>query len=220
MKRLLSSFKFYTGHSGFMDGAKLFLCAVVGVFAVMLVDMVFMGEEYAPSVNSIMSICALSGGVIAVIMLNVLYSFNYRDNPGYKYFHSADPNGKRFIEALIFANIMGAALGAAIFAIASLLEIYIDSGIKYISAAVTLGMMGVANLTGYIKRKWIRILIIVPFSGIIGFFVGMSVAPDEPEFELPFPWNIIALIIGTGFFAAGIIYTVNSYKKKWGGDNE
>ncbi len=220
MKRLLSSFRVYTGTNGFKDGAKLFSCAIVGVTATMLVDMVLMGEEYAPSTSSIMSICALSGGVIAVIILNALYSFNYKSNPGYKYFHSADSNGKRFIEAVIFANIMGAALGAAIFAISSLLEIYIDSGIKYISATVTLCMMGITNLTGYIKKKWIRIFIIVPFSGIIGFFVGMSVSADEPKIELPFPSNLIIIIVGAVFYAAGIVYTVKSYKRKWREDNE
>jgi len=171
-------------------------------------------EGFAP-----MSCCAVA--VVGVMLINIIFSYNYPINTGYKYFHSLENGGKRFKEAIVFSNV----LGIIIVLICSVLYYplcrFADAGFSpLLFPGFGLACLGIADLTGFVKNQWIRLFYIMPLCLVAGFVTGISVSADEDD-ELLGIFNsslfsAIFLAAGAALCIAGFIFIRCRAEKKWG----
>ncbi len=171
-------------------------------------------EGFAP-----MSCCIVA--VLGVMFLNVIFTYNYPINTGYKYFHSLANGGKRFEEAIVFSNVLGIFIIIICSALYCVLFMLADTGFSpLLFPGFGLACLGIADLSGFVKNQWIRLFYILPLCMIAGFITGFSVSADEDD-ELPAFFasslpGVIFLAVGAALFIAGLIYIHCRAEKKWG----
>ncbi len=225
IRRYYNSFRIFVG--------TFYITKVLGTFGLaFLVLMVFgvMGELFVPSdkdnfwsgvMEGFSPMSCVFVAVIGVVLLNVIFTYNYPINTGYKYFHSLANGGKRFEEAIVFSNV----LGIIIIIICSVLYyvLYMFAGAEFLPMLFPgfgLACLGIADLTGFVKNQWVRFFYILPLCLIAGFISGFSVSADEDD-ELPGFFTspltgAIFLAVGIVVFIAGFVFIYCRAEKKWG----
>ncbi len=159
--------------------------------------------------------------VIGVMLLNVIFTYNYPINTGYKYFHSLASGGKRFKEAIVFANVLGVIIILVCSVLYYALFMLADTGfLPLLFPGFGLACLGIADLTGFVKNQWVRFFYIMPMCLVAGFISGFSVSADEDD-ELP--GIITSPLTGAIFLAVGIVVFIVGFvfihyraEKKWG----
>ncbi len=225
IKRYYMSFRIFA--------ANFLITKVLGTFGLLFLVLAGIGlllEIISPSdndsfwggfVSSFAPISCSAVTVVGIMFLNVIFSYNYPINTGYKYFHSLENGRERFKEAIIFANV----LGVIIILMCSLLYFVLftltDTGFSpLLFTGFGLACLGIADLTGFVKNQWIRLFYIMPMCMLAGFFAGFSVSADEDDdlpgiFTSPLPAAIF-LAAGIALCIAGFVFIRLRAAKKWG----
>lgn len=171
-------------------------------------------EGFAP-----MSCCAVA--IVGVMLINVIFTYNYPINTGYKYFHSLANGGKRFKEAIVFSDI----LGVIVILICSVLYYplckFAGAGFSpLLFPGFGLACLGITDLTGFVKNQWIRLFYIMPLCIVAGFVTGISVSADEddklPDIITSPLTSVIFLAVGAVLSVIGFIHIYCRAEKKWG----
>ncbi len=225
IRRYYDSFRIFVGN--FYTG-KVF--GSFGLALLVLAGFGMMGELFVPSgkdnfwsgfLEGFAPMSCVIVAVIGVVYLNVIFTYNYPINTGYKYFHSLANGGKRFKEAIVFSNALGIIVTLICTALYGALLMLAD--VRFSPLLVPgfgLACLGIADLTGFVKNQWIRFFYIMPLCLVAGFITGFSVSADEDD-KLPgiitSPLTgAIFLAVGIVVFIAGFVFVHYRAEKKWG----
>ncbi len=215
---MLRSFRIFTG--GFtIKNILQTAAAFVVVFGVMsLLSLVEVPEDsfMAGFFASFIPAFGMFIPLLGAFLLNAIYNYNSPVTQGYKYFHSMCDGEKRYVGAILAANLV--ALVVLIIAVALQFGVFALIG-KDIqptaSAAIAMIGIGVINLVGNTRRLWLRFVAIMPIFVIAGFTFGYSAALIEDGESIPNSVIWIAMGVAVVVYAAGLIYTLAVSAKKW-----
>ncbi len=225
IRRYYGSFRIFVGN---FYTRKVF--GSFGLALLVLAGFGMMGELFVPSgkdnfwsgfLEGFAPMSCVFVAVIGVILLNVIFTYNYPINTGYKYFHSLASGGKRFKEAIVFANVLGIIIILIFSALYCVLFMFGGSEFSpWLFPGFGIACLGIADLTGFVKNQWIRFFYIMPLCLVAGFITGFSVSADEDD---KLPGIVTSPLTGAIFLAVGIVVFIVGFvfihyraEKKWG----
>lgn len=214
MKSLFRDFRFFMARSGIITIAKLTLTMFAVIIALGTVRL------FAPVSQSVREFIDgfLNSMMFAMPACCIGMSFgitNYLSpmNPGYKLFHFVPDGGKRFRNALIFANLIAlvvtlisAAVLGGYFALAQS-----TAGIMTAPLAIGFGLisLGILNFLGFTGSVIMRLVMFMCIGGMAGFLVGFS-----EDVELTAAAYIVAAA-GVGLWLSSMVFVALVAEKRW-----
>ena len=218
MKEMFRSFRIFTG--GFTIKNVLQTGAVfVVVFGTMsLLSLIEVPEEsfMAGFFASFIPAFGMFIPLLGAFLLNAIYLYNVPITQGYKYFHSMRDGEKRYVQAILAANLV--ALVVLIIAVALQFGVFalIGKGVTpTFSAVITMIAIGIINLIGNTRRQWLRFVAIMPLCVIAGGIFGYSTALAEDGEHIPDIIIWIAMGVAVAIYVIGLVYTIATSAKKW-----
>lgn len=155
------------------------------------------------------------GGVtigLAFGLVSAVFNGNWRDQPGYKFFHSIANGAEHFKRAIIFSNIMSLFPIALYGAVGGLVFRHYIIVVMTVTAFF---MLGLINFTSHIKSPWIRIASFMVVGFAYGFYAGANGSEDEDFAALPFDVTIIVCAVVAAFYIISLIVVTTTAEKRW-----
>lgn len=218
MKEMFRSFRIFTG--GFtiksvLQSAVVFVVVFVAMSLLSLIEVPeesFMAGFFASFIPAFGMFIPLLGA----FLMNAIYLYNAPTSQGYKYFHSMRDGEKRYVQAILAANIV--ALIVMIVAVALHFGAFalIGKGVSPVySAVIAMTAIGLINLLGNTQRQWLRFVLMMPLFVLAGAFFGYFAALAEDGESIPDIVMWIAMGVAIAVYIAGLIYTTAVSAKKW-----
>lgn len=218
MKEMFRSFRIFTG--GFTIKSILQTAAAfVVVFGVVsLLSLIEVPEDsfMAGFFASFIPAFGMFIPLLGAFLLNAIYNYNNPMTQGYKYFHSMCDGEKRYVGAILAANLV--ALVVLIIAVALQFGVLalIGKGVSpAYSAVIAMIAIGVINLVGNTRRSWLRFFALMPIFVIAGFTFGYSAALIEDGESIPDIVMWIAMGVAVVVYVIGLVYTMATSARKW-----
>lgn len=153
---------------------------------------------------------------VGVMLLNVIYTYNFPINPGYKYFHSIKDSEIHYKNAIIAANIVSVSVGALSVLVTYLLGLFTETTLSPLLAAdICLLATGLVNFSSLAKTTFVRMMLIMPMCLVVGFLMGFTSAAEN---SLDITIMIIVCIVSVVVFIAGLVCAMATCKKRWRAD--
>lgn len=218
MKEMFRSFRIFTGGFTIKNVLQSAVVFVVVFGAMSLLSLLevpkesFMAGFFASFIPAFGMFIPLFGA----FLLNAIYLYNAPASQGYKYFHSMRDGEKRYVQAILAANIIALivmiiAVGLHFGAVA-----LIGKGVSPIySAVIAMTAIGLINLLGNTQRQWLRFFLMMPLFVLAGGFFGYSAALAEDGESIPDIVMWIAMAVAAVVYIVGLIYTTAVSAKKW-----
>ncbi len=218
MREMFRSFRIFTGGFTIKNVLQSGLAFVVVFGAMSLLSLIEVPEEsfMAGFFASFIPAFGMFVPLLGAFLINAVYMYNLPITAGYKYFHSMRDGEKRYVQAILAANII--ALIVMIVAVALHFGAFalIGKGVTpTYSAAIAMIAIGLLNLIGNTQRQWLRFVLMMPLFMLAGGFFGYSAAMAEDGERIPDIVMWIALAVAAAVYAAGLIYTLAVSAKKW-----
>lgn len=218
MKEMFRSFRIFTG--GFtiknvLQTAVVFV-VVFGAMSLLSLLEVPEGSFMAGFFASFIPAFGMFIPLLGAFLLNAIYLYNAPASQGYKYFHSMRDGAKRYVQAILAANII--ALIVMIVAVALHFGAFalIGKGVSPIySAVIAMTAIGLINLLGNTQHQWLRFVLMMPLFVLAGAFFGYFAAIAEDGESIPDIVMWIAMGVAIAVYIAGLIYTTAVSAKKW-----
>lgn len=218
MKEMFRSFRIFTGGFTIKNTLQSAAGFVVVFGAISLLSLIEVSEDsfMAGFFASFIPAFGMFMPLLGAFLINVVYTYNSPMTQGYKYFHSMRDGEKRYVQAILAANIV--ALIVMIIAVALQLGAFtlIGKGVPpTYSAVIAMIATGLTNLLGNTRRQWLRFVLMMPLFVIAGGFFGYSAALAEDGERIPDIVMWIAMAAAVVVYIIGLIYTMATSAKKW-----
>ncbi|MBD5129259.1 MAG: hypothetical protein HDT43_04980 [Ruminococcaceae bacterium] len=156
------------------------------------------------------------GGVVAMTLgfalVSAVFNGNWREQPGYKFFHSVADGAGHFRRATLFSNVLSL-FPIAMYAVVG--GIMFGHFMIVIMTITAFFMMGLINFTSHIKSPWVRIgsFSIVGFA--FGFYAGINGKGEEDIPTFPLNVTIIICAILLAFYIVSLIMVTVKAEERW-----
>lgn len=159
--------------------------------------------------------CSIMSAFVPEVMLANAYSYNNLITPGYRYFHSIDPNGSIFRHAILAANILILLTAIPVVVINAAVNYLADMELHWFAASVFLIIAGAMNFMGYIKSQLGRIAAMVGICVATGVITGFSSGMTDEGEPLPLLFYVIMTAVSALIYAASAVYSARASIRKW-----
>ncbi len=220
MKEMFRSFRIFTGNYSIKNVLSSGIAFVVVFGAMSLLTMIEAPEDsfLEGFVTAFVPAFSLFAPLLGAFLLNAVYLYNLPITAGYKYFHSMRDGGKRYVQAIIAANILTVFIAAFAVGIQAIIFSIVGSEAPYLyimSVVIAMIVTGLINLIGNTRRQWLRMVTIMPVFVLSGGLFGYTAAIVEDGERIPNIIMWIALAVAAVVYVAGLIYTLAVSAKKW-----
>lgn len=220
MKEMFRSFRIFTGNYSIKNVLSSGIAFVVVFGAMSLLSLIETPEDsfLEGFVTAFVPAFSMFAPLLGAFLLNAVYLYNLPITAGYKYFHSMRDGGKRYVQAIIAANILTVIIAAVAVGIQAIIFSIVGSEAPYLyimSIVIAMLMTGLINLIGNTRRQWLRMVSIIPVYLLAGGLFGFTAAMVEAGESIPDIIMWIMLAVATVVYAAGLIYTLAVSAKKW-----
>lgn len=215
---MFRSFRIFTGNYSIKNVIQSGIIFFVVFGAMSLLSMLEVPEDsfLEGFVVAFVPAFSMFAPLLGAFLLNAVYLYNLPSNHGYKYFHSMRDGEKRYVQAILAANIVA----MIIMIIAVAIQIAIFALLKVgaspvFSVVIAMTTIGIINLIGNTRRQWLRMVLIMPVFVLSGGIFGYTAALTEDGESIPEIIMWIAMGIAIAVYVVGLIYTTATSAKKW-----
>ncbi|MDE6725212.1 MAG: hypothetical protein K2J79_06370, partial [Ruminiclostridium sp.] len=191
----------------------LIVCAVVFciVFLAGILNLNTSNEDLSSLLESIVPmLCCAMFPVTTLVSLASIYNANLKGEPyGYNYFHSLKNSDTHFRNAIIFGNII---LAALILPFGAVMLTCFSAYNTLILLSFVLLASGMLNLFGFKQSLFVRILPLAALGGGIGAYFAATQDKKIEEFSILL---VILAIVSAGVYLWGVFHAIIGAKSAW-----
>lgn len=207
MKEMFRSFRIFTGGytiKNILQMAAVFVVIFSGMSLLSLIEVPddsFMAGFF----TSFIPAFGMFAPMLGVFLVNAVYMYNQPMTQGYKYFHSMRDGEKRYVQAVLAANIVALIVMIVAVALQFGVSALIGKGAPPVySVIIAMVATGCINLAGNTRRQWLRFVLMMPIFALAGGVYGYSAALAEDGNRIPDYIIWVAMAVAVVVYSVGL----------------